>query len=465
MYHLGFFYNLPGTYNKSRVLILGYVNSCFKFIETEHNKIPLHYFYDTNNYHNLSYPVVFNLNCDCINEIVFLKDMEIVENPANELKMKASSEGFSILKMKNKDLFYLQYNGKLQLFDEGYSEQEHEFIHLLVNYTAAQKLIQKYSKSSTIISSSDEYNDYKWKKVISTYKEYIDSIDLSTLLSSLYVKVWDIHIPKIGGDDRYYVYRRASLQDGTKVHDPYLIDLIGIGEVCISRDSGYTSYFERPNIHFGEYQGEILEEEKKRIIANYSKEEHMGWLFYNQLFKQKNETEKLNKWQQEASKLYKDMKEKYCIEKMSNLDQRFFYDLTKDNIPILNKYVERINKKLPDYKIIFSGTVSKEESTHFLQKISKIIEDLSKNFNVIIVTGNSKGAEALALNYAKQHFVEFINNYSMWTMLGKDRGIQRARKMTEMSNVIYLTGNKDYFLNKNFISASDEYGKEVRFIF
>ena len=53
----------------------------------------------------------------------------------------------------------------------------------------------------------------------------------------------------------------------------------------------------------------------------------------------------------------------------------------------------------------------------------------------------------------------------MWTMLGKDRGIQRARKMTEMSNVIYLTGNKDYFLNKNFISASDEYGKEVRFIF
>lgn len=460
MFHLGYFYNLPGTYNKGRVLVLGFVESCFKFYATEYNLIPQHYYYNTNNYHNLAYPVLFNLNGDSINEIIFLKDLEIVSNSTKE-----NIDGFSILRLHENDMFCLQHNGNSNLFEVGYSEKEKEFTLLLVNYTASQMLTQKYADSSNYISASDEHIDYRWKKVISTYKNYIDSIDLQNLLSSLYVKVWDHHFLKVGGDDRYYVYRLAYLQDGTNIEDPYLKELIGLGEVCIEKDSGYTSYFERPNIPFGEYEGEVLEDEKKRIISKYSKEEHMGWLFYHKLFEQRKDSEELQKWQGECSKTYTELNKKLSISKIPKIDQRFFYELSNDKLPLFNEYIERTLRNLPDYKIVFSGTVNEKERPQFIKQLSKIIEELSQKYNVLIVTGNSDGAEKYALNFATQHYIDFITNYSEWTMLGRERGMERARKMSEIADMIYLTGDIENYLYKNFISASNECGKEVRYIF
>ena len=453
MYHIGFFYHLPMTWRSGANLVLGYNGNKFRFYLVSNSIIPRKYRDMTSHYTNLSFPILFKADGDNANEIYFLADI---------LKDESKNGNcFHIVKDDDIKASLITLNGR-SIFDiYPYTEKEAKLLNLLLIQFLLMNEIADLRSRSTMISSEDVFREYKWKSVISDYKKYLDSIDIKSVVSSLYVKVWDYHKTKVGGDDSYYVYRNAQLKDGSVVTDEYLNEIIGLGTVCIEQESGYTSYFPRPNIPFGVYTGDILEAEKQRIISKYSKEEHMAWLFYHQLFKQRTYQAEITKLQKTYDEVRQELESSYNLFKISKVDERFFTG--RDNLLNVNKFMYRVQEKKPKLNVIISGGVPYGKEVEYRKKIRAEIEKLCNDYFVIIITGRAEGAETIALYYALDEKIEFVNEYTMWTMLGKDKKIERAKSMAERADLILLT-DTDNYLTKNFKIIATELNIPIRTI-
>ena len=85
-------------------------------------------------------------------------------------------------------------------------------------------------------------------------------------------------------------------------------------------------------------------------------------------------------------------------------------------------------------------------------------------YNVEIISGNADGAEQFALQYALDNKIEIVNNYTSWTMLGKDRESDRYYEMVKMADIVYLTDYNDSYLYNNFIKVAKEQNVPVEII-
>ena len=343
MLRFGYYYHLPELYSRHRALIMGYNEDKFQFYKTDYTNIPREYFKRTCCYHRLHDPVVFTMNDGELKDIIFLKDIPIYER--NDKNNYTGTYILTDTKSGSAELFF--HNAKYE--SEGHSEKELSFIKLLLESVVINSYIDKLAK----ISQEIRPLDYKWKegksnfyRLIKRYKEYINSVDLPALLSSLYVEVTDHLKTKIGDDDTYYIYRYATLKDGTAVDDDYLKEVMGLGNKCIYEDGGYSNKLEYYAKDFleehplGIYDGETLEHEKERILKSYSKEEHMAWLFYKQLYRQYESEISLKEWHDRAIKNKEQLNKEFNYDKLSSLDERVFYDPKK--VEELNNYLLQV---------------------------------------------------------------------------------------------------------------------------
>ena len=158
-------------------------------------------------------------------------------------------------------------------------------------------------------------------------------------------------ITKVGGDDRYKVYRTASISNEVASQDEYLRKIWGLGEECIHSDSGYTSAYNMriKDLIVGEYKDSVLEEEKNRLMLKYSKEEHLGYLF-SALMVERNWIRQYDLPTLES--LYATEKDKFrnkwpieFVENTNREVEKLFYPLSSrvDNV---NAILENINSQI-----------------------------------------------------------------------------------------------------------------------
>ena len=453
MYHIGFFYHLPKTWRNGTDLVLGYDGNKFRFYFVSNSIIPWKYRDMINSYRNLSFPILFKEDGDNASEIYFMSD----------IFKDGTKDGnyFQIVRGDNIKDSFISLNGHNILDIYPYTEKEVKLLNLvLIQFLLLKKIVDLRSKL-TITPFDDSFRKHKWKSITSDFKRYLDTIDIKHIVSSLYVKVWDHHKIKVGDNDTYDVYRYAKLNDDSVVIDEYLKDIIGLGEVCIVQESSYTGNFSRPDIPFGVYEGDVLEAEKQRIISNYSKEEHMAWLFYYQLLKQHKYQTEILKIQKVYDEVRQELESNYNLIKLSKADQRFF--IGWDNLMNVNKYIYRVQENKPELNVIISGSVPYGEQTKYRNKIRAEIDKLCADYFVIIITGGAKGAETIALDYALEEKIQFVNEYVQWTMLGKDIKIERAKSMAERADLILLT-DIDNYLTQNFKIIANELNIPIRII-
>ena len=459
MYKFGFYIYLH------KHLVLGFDGKCFRFFFIDRELIPNKILYSTGQYDKLRIPVLFNANGNTITKILFFRDFNVEG-------IKSRTNLYPHIKIKVGETIDLNdlIIGTVSIFDKHHlNKKEIELGKLLIESHISEQYMSELSPKINYISSSDIWKPRKWKSVINDYKEYIDTIDIKQLVDSLYVKVWDFQKTKIGGDDTYYVYREAKLLDGTTITDPYLIEIIGLGKNCIEKDGGYTSHFERPNIPFGVYENDILAAEKLRIVNNYSKEEHMGWLFYDQLFKQEKLKNELNEWNDRRLHSISELDKHYSYNDLDSLDQRLFYEFdsrsTDHNIILgrINRLIKFMQDGVPQKRIIITGTFPIMDELKWKNKIDTVISYLSENERIAIISGKAKGAESTAMSYALDNQIELICDYNNWTLCGRDQSKERANSMIETCDILIVTEAKS-ILSKNLIEAAKTKGIPVKVI-
>ncbi len=456
--HIGFYYKLYDNNRGGRELILGFLNNELRYYFIDWKKISWENRMLSQD-HDISRPVIFSETEGQIDEVCFFSDIPNT-NSSNKYHFRTDGERHSLC-----------YDGKKVFAKNNYDLRETQFAELVVNKYFIKKELESFKQKSTRLSGDsflyDGFLPLEWGKTIKELSDYIKGIDISSLLSSLYIKVWDSHISKVGGDDRYSVIKEVKLLDGTPINDDYLINLIGLGERTIHKESGYTSYFERPKIPFGVYEGETLEKEKQAIIHKYSSEKHMGWLIYSELSKQEFYKEEIiPPLENKLQTVKKQLNEDYYLERIASIDSGYFERMTSSNrtemLAKINRLAHSIQSNVPRISIIITGESPKNDDYSVWKKIATLIEELSNSFNVIIITGRAKGSETQALYYAMDNVIEYIYDYHAWTMSGKEASIERARSMVKKADVLYYSGEPDYYITKNMIAAAKEKGILVK---
>ena len=364
----------------------------------------------------------------------------------------------------------LKYNSKPFIDDNITDKKDLQFAHLIEQYVGANKRIATLNQTISFITP-DRYRRSK-EKITRDLMKIVDSFNLEDILSSLAVVVTDFYRSKVGGDDSYRIDRTACLEDNSVKTDEYIDKVIGLGTECIHSDSGYTSNLRAyaPKVYIGKYKGEELENEKKRILSNYSKAEHLSYIFFTKLEEKERALDEIDSWKNYKEKIREKLNSDFFIDTLSHIDERFFYGNYNVTLPDLldnvNSLIRRIMLKYPRKRIVISGalpyvsnyTWSRETDKtirkRLVCKITNIIEQQLNTYNVVIITGNADGAEQFALQYALDKKVEIVNKYSDWTMLGKDRSPARYYEMVKMADQVFLTDYNNSYLDQNFLKVA-----------
>ena len=239
--------------------------------------------------------------------------------------------------------------------DTSLSEIERDFYNSVVYYSAVLTEITNLDANIT------PFLDFH-KKAISQKVEYVESINITSIVSDLQVSVYEVLKSRPGKDDYYYIYRDAMVSSPIASSDKYLCELIGIGDNCIYEDSGFTSC-ERLSLYaedfkkthpIGIYVDDMLEEEKQRIIYNYSKENHIAYLIAEYFInKERNRQFILPGLQSGLKEIKEKLYNDYHLSEISNEERQFekyVYPLESDRIDVkqelekLNAHVKEITK-------------------------------------------------------------------------------------------------------------------------
>ena len=436
MFHIGFL-NCPTGYYCTLPTLLSCVDGKMCLIAVEGMLVPQQYKDELKknlNYSPLLDPVALFLGGEFGSRLVFLSDLPIISN------YDQTTDELCLWHTEYET--YLVKNGKIINQSEQCPDKDIVFNSLVLNYAYAIAKKKELNLNSSLKISIDRGEKCDGRsKVITAFKKYLNSIDLRKILSSLYVKVWDEYY-SLRGNDSYSVYRLAKFTDGTEIEDSYLEQLIGIGQICLYEDHGDSSSFYKPNINipFGVYNQEELENEKQRIISEYSIEEHMTWLFYNQLYEQKHKQEKWDYWENYRQSSLHLLDENFNflkIKEMVSFDLRYI-DIEKRPLGKLNDYIFRIQCNLPELRIFFCGYADNQHGV-VMRKIDKIVSSLLKKYNVAIVTRDSHNMNSVEDTASSYRSSNYLKSYVVGVTSTRDNKLQ-VKQICDKVDVIYFFG-------------------------
>ena len=312
-----------------------------------------HRFFRQFNHYNykydcLNYPVIFIDDKDgIVQEMLFLCDVPIAKK--NQIK-----KGFSISE-PGKDIYntFLFYDGEL-LFPSYNREISNEllFYKTVIHQFAVQRKVEFLKKES------ESTCEYFLSDDVKQIKEYLDSINLEEILSDLKVSVKEWHHVKLCDDDSYKIYRTVSVSNPLAKDDDYLRRVIKPGNEDIYSVHGFTPWhtlrYEASDFldkhPIGEYMGELLENEKRRIISSYSREDHLIHLLIKRFVdKDKNRLE-LPDWEKRLEEVSDSLNNKFHINELLRIREyqsriRACYFSDSDDavkeLPSINNYIKQ----------------------------------------------------------------------------------------------------------------------------
>ena len=462
--HIGYYLHFPSNSGGSNELVIGFYKDRYRLFLLDNTRTPSKFKNLTYAYYDLSMPLLFWVNDkeDTLSKILFFDEILIEKYPS-------ANKNLYILSGNTNGFPYLQENGENIISKYDYTDVEKVYIKLYIERLYLNRRIAEINKiNEHSYKLAQEAHINKIKNGI----DYVLRLDIDKILSTLSIEVWDTHRTKIGGDDNYWVYQLISIEDKTLYIDEYLTSLFQLGKKCIIEESGYTSYFPHPEITFGKYDEHHLKPIREEYKRKYSKTEHLFWYYQKnqdtityESINTTNYKKRIDEITNEIKKIIFDINELH-----NRLDERSFYDINRswenahNHVSKLNEYVSRIQCLKPRMRIIISGFVTDLEKPEAEKSIHNFMDDLIRDKDLTLITGNAKGGESIALNYALEKKISYVNEYTKWTMLGEDRRMKRYKEMAQDVDLICLIGDSNNYLYKNFVEIAEQNNIQVLFI-
>lgn len=446
MYKLGFFYNLPANVAKKNALFLCYENQGFRFYSFKKHMLPRKYQDIHSNYYSFCYPTICRIIDDEINDLYFIEDLPLLSD-------KKSKSPFKLIIEDNAGYrpFAKLYFGKKQ-FEEQFplTENQEKLLELLTTCGAAKKRMAELNETCNYITPER----YNWDdgSVMFDLLHKLHSIDLESVLSSLYVEVSDLYVHDRSECDWVYEVRRTAKLDENVIVDKYIKDLIGLGErVVVHQNYGYKCNEEKESLEFiqehplGVYKGRQLQREKKRILSKYSKECHMASLIFEEIGRQRKAEFIYRSWQLEALKCANCIDRNYTS-RISSLQECLYYHMEyeyRDNfLPLINKTIDRA-QRYPALTIWFLSADS-DKCLDLESKIFSKVQSLLEKFNVRLIVGHQYQISQIVSKCRKEYLLE----YYTWRKPYMNQRLSIEEQIDQSISTLMQYADKIYILGK-----------------
>lgn len=423
MYKIGFFYNITGRGHNRLILCFDGVNFYFKNVDYKliDYQPNVHISNMGSYYYNLNYPVIYSESGNTIDFVQFLMNVPFqIDENCNPVK------GLSYMKniedSDNNDAKLL-YNGDIILTKENFSlSKEYEFYKCVLNLFASKEIKSILIRDSTFILPDTYYNPSLYE-----IKSYLNSINLDNLLETIKIEYYSHYRSKVGGDDKFWVYRNIQINNEIVKKDPYLTKLFKLGTTCVQEESGYTSHFES-EFPLGVYEGELLENEKTKMKSEYSIVDHLLSIIKKKYDSALIAEKKIPYWKDKIDVYYNELYS-YNIEKLKDLDQKLFY-------PLDSNY---------------------EDVASILLRINKITEKILYNKIRIVVTGDCNFSNYDYVEYCILNYLKYYpdTEYNVIIVQGHADGVEKiAEKVAIKNNLLVETCTYDwYYPSFNYING------------
>ena len=119
---------------------------------------------------------------------------------------------------------------------------------------------------------------------------------------------------------------------------------------------------------------------------------------------------------------------------------------------------------MDNFKVIIAGSRGFSNYRLLHEECNKFLRDKRKTHNIIIVSGNARGADLLGERYAKDEDFALEIYPANWKKFGKSAGFRRNEQMAEIADALIAFWDGKSHGTKHMIEIMNEKNLEVKVI-
>lgn len=117
--------------------------------------------------------------------------------------------------------------------------------------------------------------------------------------------------------------------------------------------------------------------------------------------------------------------------------------------------------KKDNFKVVIAGSRGFSNYKLLKESCDNALREKKKEYNVIIVSGNAKGADKAGEKYANDENLGLEIYPADWKKFGKSAGFRRNEKMAEIADMLIAFWNGESHGTKHMIDICKEKGIET----
>ena len=119
---------------------------------------------------------------------------------------------------------------------------------------------------------------------------------------------------------------------------------------------------------------------------------------------------------------------------------------------------------MENFKVIIAGSRSFSNYKLLKEKCNGYLREKRKEYNIIIVSGGARGADALGERYAKDEGFDLEVYPAQWKKYGKSAGFRRNEQMSEVADGLIAFWDGESHGTKHMIEIMENKGLFVKVV-
>lgn len=113
-------------------------------------------------------------------------------------------------------------------------------------------------------------------------------------------------------------------------------------------------------------------------------------------------------------------------------------------------------------KVVIAGCRNYNNYNEAKKFIDCCLSDISKEYNIVILSGGASGADTIGELYAKEKGLKVERYLADWAKYGKSAGPKRNRQMAIDCDYVICFWDEKSSGTKSMINFANKYGKPIR---
>ena len=121
-----------------------------------------------------------------------------------------------------------------------------------------------------------------------------------------------------------------------------------------------------------------------------------------------------------------------------------------------------LEKELPIKRVVIAGCRNYNNYEEAKEYIDFCLSDIQKKNDIVIISGNARGADAIGEQYAKENGFNIEKYPADWVKYGRSAGPIRNRQMAEICDCVICFWDEKSRGTKSMIELARKYNKPIK---